>query len=126
MMWPIHLVLHLDSSPNWLSPGAARNRPPAPPLGVRCRHGETALGVDYLCAAIGVPRIAVPGDAAAEGGLPLQRIWHLQGLSGGAITTIGESGRLQVPKKAVTVDGRGKYLIPGLWDMHVHFRGGKT
>ena len=58
--------------------------------------------------------------------LPLQRIWHLQGLSGGAITTIGESGRLQVPKKAVTVDGRGKHLIPGLWDMHVHFRGGKT
>jgi N-acyl-D-aspartate/D-glutamate deacylase len=25
MMWPIHLVLHLDSSPNRLSPGAARN-----------------------------------------------------------------------------------------------------
>src|SRR5678815_5315722 len=22
------------------------------------------------------------------------------------------------------IDGRGKYLIPGLWDMHVHFRGG--
>ena len=25
MMWPIHLVLHLDSSSNRLSPGAARN-----------------------------------------------------------------------------------------------------
>ena len=25
---------------------------------------------------------------------------------------------------ATRVDGRGKYLIPGLWDMHVHLRGG--
>lgn len=23
------------------------------------------------------------------------------------------------------IDGTGKYLIPGLWDMHVHFRGGE-
>lgn len=23
------------------------------------------------------------------------------------------------------IDGSGKYLIPGLWDMHVHFRGGE-
>lgn len=25
-----------------------------------------------------------------------------------------------------TVDGRGRYLLPGLWDMHVHFRGGDS
>lgn len=25
-----------------------------------------------------------------------------------------------------TIDGSGKYLIPGLWDMHVHFRGGDS
>ena len=24
-----------------------------------------------------------------------------------------------------TIDGNGKYVIPGLWDMHVHFRGGE-
>ncbi len=24
------------------------------------------------------------------------------------------------------IDGSGKYVIPGLWDMHVHFRGGDT
>lgn len=24
------------------------------------------------------------------------------------------------------IDGSGKYLIPGLWDMHVHFRGGDS
>lgn len=24
-----------------------------------------------------------------------------------------------------TLDAQGKFLIPGLWDMHVHFRGGE-
>jgi imidazolonepropionase-like amidohydrolase len=27
---------------------------------------------------------------------------------------------VRAPAAATTVDGRGKYLIPGLWDMHVH------
>src|SRR5262245_42804841 len=27
------------------------------------------------------------------------------------------------PRAKVTIDGRGKYLIPGLWDMHVHLFG---
>ena len=33
------------------------------------------------------------------------------------ITSIGTGAP---PAKATLVDGRGKYLIPGLWDMHVH------
>ena len=35
---------------------------------------------------------------------------------------IGEIGRADVPTRAGAreVDGRGKFLIPGLWDMHVH------
>ena len=30
-----------------------------------------------------------------------------------------------MPKNARKIDGRGKYAIPGLWDMHVHFGGGE-
>src|SRR5205823_3493751 len=41
-------------------------------------------------------------------------------ISGGRITTISKTGRVQLPKDAQIVDGHGKYLIPGLWDMHVH------
>jgi hypothetical protein len=37
---------------------------------------------------------------------------------GGQIAGIGP--RLSVPQGAVRVDGTGKYLIPGLWDMHSH------
>lgn len=39
---------------------------------------------------------------------------------GDRIVGIGESGRLRIPKTARVVDGKGKFLIPGLWDMHVH------
>ncbi|MBI4903651.1 MAG: amidohydrolase family protein [Acidobacteria bacterium] len=43
----------------------------------------------------------------------------------GVITAIGHSGQVSVPADSVRVDGAGKFLIPGLWDMHIHFRGGK-
>src|SRR5258706_3517268 len=33
--------------------------------------------------------------------------------------------RVRAPKGTLVVDGRGKYLIYGLTDMHVHLRGGK-
>jgi imidazolonepropionase-like amidohydrolase len=36
------------------------------------------------------------------------------------IADVAKSAGLQIPAHAIVVDGRGKYLIPGLWDMHVH------
>ena len=39
----------------------------------------------------------------------------------GLITQIGESSEIIIPKRARVIDGSGKYLIPGLMDMHVHF-----
>ena len=41
-------------------------------------------------------------------------------LSGDRISEIGKSGKVRVPKNARVIDARGKFLIPGLWDMHVH------
>ena len=38
----------------------------------------------------------------------------------GVIETIGSSGLVQVPDEALVINGQGKYLIPGLVDMHVH------
>ncbi len=39
---------------------------------------------------------------------------------GQRITEVGKTGEVKIPSHAKLVDGRGKYLIPGLWDMHVH------
>src|SRR5689334_13913872 len=38
----------------------------------------------------------------------------------GRITTVGDARRIKPPKGAQTIDGSGKFLIPGLTDMHVH------
>ncbi len=39
---------------------------------------------------------------------------------GTRITAVGGVSKVRVPAGARVVEGRGKYLIPGLWDMHVH------
>jgi hypothetical protein len=44
-------------------------------------------------------------------------------VTGDRITAVGKSGEVGVPEVARAVDGKGKYLIPGLWDMHVHTLG---
>jgi imidazolonepropionase-like amidohydrolase len=36
------------------------------------------------------------------------------------IVELGPSASISIPKNARVVDASGKYLIPGLWDMHVH------
>jgi imidazolonepropionase-like amidohydrolase len=38
----------------------------------------------------------------------------------GAITTVGARESIAVPAGATVIDGRGKTLIPGMWDCHMH------
>lgn len=39
---------------------------------------------------------------------------------GNRITYAGPGASAKIPDGATIIDGRGKFLIPGLWDMHVH------
>lgn len=41
---------------------------------------------------------------------------------GGKIIQIGASLKTKIPPNAIRIDGSGKYLMPGLVDMHVHLR----
>ena len=41
----------------------------------------------------------------------------------GRIREIGKSSAVRVPRGAQVLDATGKFLIPGLWDMHVHLAG---
>jgi imidazolonepropionase-like amidohydrolase len=46
-------------------------------------------------------------------------------LQGGDIVAVGADAVVAKDWRAKrTVEGKGRYLIPGLWDMHVHFGGG--
>jgi hypothetical protein len=44
-------------------------------------------------------------------------------ISGRRIARIGKTAVVAVPRGARVVDAHGKFLIPGLWDMHVHSGG---
>jgi len=46
-------------------------------------------------------------------------------IKGGRIAALGKTANLDVPENAHVVDATGKFLIPGLWDMHIHPNLGK-
>ena len=52
------------------------------------------------------------------GGPPLPGATVL--LRDGRIAAVGPAAELPIPSDASVVVGSGKYLIPGLWDMHTH------
>lgn len=41
-------------------------------------------------------------------------------ITGNRITALGRTGQIRIPPGAQVVQAEGKFLIPGLWDMHVH------
>lgn len=53
-----------------------------------------------------------------NGGAPLRNSVIL--VSGERITAVGQVGSLTVPVGTTVISTEGQYLLPGLWDMHVH------
>ncbi|MGI8400037.1 MAG: amidohydrolase family protein [Gemmatimonadaceae bacterium] len=53
----------------------------------------------------------VAGSTAADNTVVIQ---------GNRIVYVGRAASAKIPSDARLIDGRGKFLIPGLWDMHVH------
>jgi imidazolonepropionase-like amidohydrolase len=47
-------------------------------------------------------------------------------VAGNRITAVGPADEVRVPDDADVIAGAGGYLIPGLWDMHVHSVGNVT
>jgi len=41
-------------------------------------------------------------------------------VEGERIARVEAAGGARAPKAARVIDGTGKFLIPGLWDMHIH------
>ena len=39
----------------------------------------------------------------------------------GRIVAVGPRSKVKIPKHANKVDATGKFILPGLWDMHAHF-----
>ncbi len=64
---------------------------------------------------LAIPHVTVVDPASG-------RVWRDQTVlvAGRRIAAVGPAGRTPVPAGARIVDGAGRFLIPGLWDMHVH------
>jgi hypothetical protein len=73
-----------------------------------------------VCARAHSPSVAITGVTIVDvrdGSLhPDQTVV----VTGNRIAAVGPANEIAVPDGAATVDAAGRYLIPGLWDMHVH------
>jgi imidazolonepropionase-like amidohydrolase len=59
-------------------------------------------------------------DVAATATADALRQDHTVVVFEGRIAAVGPAKDTAVPSDALVVDGTGKFLIPGLWDMHTH------
>ena len=59
--------------------------------------------------------------------IPMDRDKIAQGqtvvIRGALIEAVGPTASIRVPPGAVVIDGTGRFLVPGLTDMHVHLPG---
>lgn len=89
----------------------------------------TVLLAALLLAACASPRATTPASGASlaitnvtvvdvEGGQsrPAQTVL----VAGGRIVSVGPHASARIPRGARVVDGTGRYLVPGMWDMHSH------
>jgi imidazolonepropionase-like amidohydrolase len=91
------------------------------------------LSIHILAAAqAGQAGLQVPPNQSSQSQLIIVHVAVIDVMTGGVqrevsvvvegqrITAVGRSRDAKIPKGARVVDGTGKFLIPGLWDMHVH------
>src|SRR5215471_16218460 len=69
-----------------------------------------------------------PGQSVAIRGVTLIDVATGQRQNGVTVVTRGDriaaiGAEAAIPRGATRVNGRGKFLIPGLWDMHTHHQG---
>ena len=79
-------------------------------LSVGCLGNASAQG----------PTTAFTHVTVIDGRSPEPRTDRTVIVRGNRIAAEGPASSVTVPAGARVVDGRGKFLIPGLWDMHVH------
>jgi hypothetical protein len=64
--------------------------------------------------------IAIVGVTVIDALATLPRPDHTVLIRGDRIVAVDPSAKAVIPPQTKIIDGRGKYLIPGLWDMHTH------
>src|SRR3989454_85201 len=79
--------------------------------GVPCRAAETSI-IAIVGATVIHPDRDLPSAVAPDSTLII---------AGRRIESIGPAGSTALPAGATRIDGKGKWVVPGLIDSHVHF-----
>jgi len=95
-------------------------RPSFSPGAIARLAAAAAIVASSPIPAIGQPSIAITRVSVIDGDAPSPRTDQTVVIDGNRIVRVGASGSVAVPPGARIVDGRGKFLLPGFWDMHVH------
>jgi len=79
-----------------------------------------ALAATSVTSARAQTPIAITGVTVIDGSDSVPRLNQTVVVRGNRIASVEATARAQVPSGARVIDGRGKFLVPGFWDMHVH------
>lgn len=82
--------------------------------------GAAACGPGPAGTDAGAGVVAIVDVTVVDGSDPAPRPGQTVVVEGRRIARVGPSGEVRPPRGARVLDGRGRWLIPGLWDMHVH------
>jgi len=101
-----------------MTPRKLRASLPLLVVAVACARAVPPGVGEQPLALVGVHVLAMEGDRI----LPDQTVV----VRDGRIEALGPRGAVDVPWNATRVEGQGRYLLPGLVDMHVHVTGERT
>jgi imidazolonepropionase-like amidohydrolase len=119
LIWNVRLIATVKSTVNLTPAGRARI---APGLAGLLMVASLATACATFVFAAQPTAIAVTNVTLIDGTGARPRVVTVI-VEGDRISAIARSGRERIPTGATIVDGHDKYLIPGMWDMHVHVGG---
>lgn len=91
------------------------------------RWGRTILSVAAICVSLGLcsaqrqpAKLAITNVTVIDPASPAPIANAVVLVEGNRIRRVASSSQVEVPAGATVIDGKGRYLIPGLADMHHH------
>lgn len=83
-----------------------------------------ATALSLVCGNVSARTIAIENTTVIDGTGTAPRNGLTVVVDGSRIVAVGSAADVNVPKRAKRIDGSGKFLIPGMMDLHLHLIGG--
>ena len=93
------------------------------PITMRPTPNSTGLAADRPIAVIGATVVPLTDGPTTQARDAKRLLNHTVLIRSGRIVAVGPSDSVAAPQGALQIDGRGRYVIPGLVDAHIHLLG---